>query len=140
VNTITKSADQTRTTVTLATDSELTFSTTSGKIYEASGIIIYTRGASAVALVAAFGIDTTYRGQVYWNGINSNDTGIVFAANGFQTNGNQTFNASSAGDRVFSFYATFVGNGSAALFQWAGNNTNSLTVKAGSQLRYNQIT
>ena len=139
-HTIVKSADETKGTTTLSTDSELSFATTNGKTYEYEGVIIYTAPGGANNFVAAVGIDTTYRGQLYWNGLNTGFTGIVFASNGAQVNGTQSFYG-SGGSAPFTvrFHGTIVGDGNSVKFQWAGGNASNLTVKAGSVLRYSQL-
>lgn len=126
----------------LQDDNELFFVTTSGKAYVWELLVIFASpaGAGVPDIQVAFGIDSTYRGGMWFGGLNVADASVNQGYQGAQLNAPQSF-GTAAGDRMCQFRGVIVGTGASAKCQWAQatSNVNPTIVRAGSTLLYSQL-
>ncbi len=141
---ITKASDESvASSTTLQDDDELLFTATSGKAFEFESVILYIcpTGAGVPDIKTQYAEDsTTTRGSYTVVGLSTADAQITPTYFATATGSNPTFGTDST-LRMLWFRGTHVGAGGSLKFRWAQNNSNvgSVTVKAGSVLRYRQL-
>ena len=137
-----KSSDQTNNTNSAANIGDLTFTPASGGFYEIELMLIYDCPSATPDMRVSFAEDGTTRGITFSVFFSTADaaSGVVGAASTGSLLGDA--GASTARQRVFYGFLTYVGNGvavNARFAQVSADAGNPVKVYAGSLLRYRRI-
>lgn len=138
-----KNSDQSiSSSVSLTNDSELSFATVNGGVYEIEMVIIYANPASGgtVDMKVAAGEDATNRGVLLWIGVANNDVSNFVQAPSDQTQASGVGGTATT-KRVITMSGGYIGGGGTFHFLWAQatSSGNPTVVYAGSVLRYRRV-
>jgi hypothetical protein len=142
--TITKSGDESRlNTTTVSLDSELKFSTVSTGVYEFEAVVIVSAVSATPDLKMFWGEDTTNTRGTWWGMGMNNSSNAILSINATVTNAGP-LNAFGTinGTTAYAIRGVHTANGGTLGLLFAQNTldgTNSVTIKAGSVLRYRRI-
>lgn len=135
---VTKAADEARSSTTLAVDSELVFEAEAGKAYELEGMFVWESDSTTPDIKFAFGEDGTVRGGINGIGTHPSTGNVQLVATGTNRIGTLSM-ASVSGRQAMSFWGVHTGAGGTFAVLWACINSGSVTLLAGSQIRYRAV-